>query len=331
MQNKSSFKNLTRKRNHPAGISEKVTRIVQIYTLIAQGKYPSVGRLQEKYEVSKRTVHRYIEIINFIDPLELDKERNGYKFINGDRIKKLSLSNDEFLMLLVIGEAISHLGEPLKNEFQKFIDDIAGVKKTPSTKIPMVIKIPDAIQTEELNSYFKSISDCIKEKRSINIEYTALHNKETNERRVDPYGLVFYEGSWILIGYCRLRENIRHFALDMISDLKETNLYFAPKEDFGLDEHLSHSWGIYNKDDVEITVRFSPDVAEYITRKEKWHPSEKRKILPDGSVELTFVVAGVDEIKRWIYHWLPDVEVMEPKWFREQVKKELAISGRRHA
>ncbi|MEK6651407.1 MAG: WYL domain-containing protein [Nitrospirota bacterium] len=67
-------------------------------------------------------------------------------------------------------------------------------------------------------------------------------------------------------------------------------------------------------------------LADYITRKDKWHPTEKRKILPSGEVELSFTVAGVDEIKRWIYSWIPNVAVVEPKWFREQIKKELSES-----
>lgn len=47
MANKESFKNLKpesikRKKPKPAGMSEKVKSLVEIYTLIAQNKYPSV-------------------------------------------------------------------------------------------------------------------------------------------------------------------------------------------------------------------------------------------------------------------------------------------------
>ncbi len=78
-----------------------------------------------------------------------------------------------------------------------------------------------------------------------------------------------------------------------------------------------------------MTVRFSANVADYVLRKQ-WHPSEKRKILPDGDVELTFNVAGVEEIKHWLYSWLPNVEVIKPVWFRKKVKAELTQGAKSH-
>lgn len=331
---KKEFEKLKKRNNKipkPAGISEKVIRLVDIYTIIAQDRFPSVQHLKEKYNVSERTVHRYLEIINFIDAIELDKERHGYKFSHTSRIKKLTPSKDELMLLLAMGETVKHLGTPFENSFKKLMENLSDVAKdSTNNKIQMSVKIPDVIRTEKLDDYMKTIADCIKERRSIDIVYKSLSTKETNERRIDPYGLVFYEGTWILIGYCHLREEIRHFAVDRILDLEEKWHYFKPIDGFDMESHFSHSWGIYAKEDVNITVRFSPKVAEYITRKDKWHPTEKRKILPTGEVELSFTVAGVDEIKRWIYAWIPNVEVIEPEWFRKRIQEELAITSEKH-
>lgn len=324
---KPPFKNLKHKKSKPAGISEKVINILKAYTLIAQNKYPSVGYLSEEFEVKERTVYRYLEIINMIDTIEFDRERKGYRFVNTDRIKKTALSDRELLLLLTMGEAVSHLGKPFEEDFKRLITNMTNITKFPS-RVPIVVKIPDAIMTERLNNYFNIISDCIKEKRSIEIIYKALHSKEVTKREVDPYGLVFYQGAWTLIGYCHLRNRLRHFDIDRIKDLKERWHYF--RGEFDIEDHLSQSWGIYEDDAVDVTLRFSKKVAEYITRREKWHPSEKRNILPSGDVELSFTVAGVDEIKRWIYSWIPDVEVIKPQWFRKQVKRELGDALKGH-
>lgn len=56
----------------------------------------------------------------------------------------------------------------------------------------------------------------------------------------------------------------------------------------------------------------------------------KRKVLPSGDIELSFTVGGTDEIKRWIYFWMPFVEVIKPEWFRKQVNKELGMSVKKH-
>jgi predicted DNA-binding transcriptional regulator YafY len=104
----------------------------------------------------------------------------------------------------------------------------------------------------------------------------------------------------------------------------------AGQNDFNLDEYLSHSWGIVDEEEVRVKIRFSAKVADYVLRK-KWHPSEEREMLPDGGVDLTYTVAGVDEIKHWIYSWLPNVEILEPAWLRQQAAEELAESRNKHS
>ena len=320
----SKFARLKKKAGKPAGISGKVINLLEIYTRIAQNRFPSVDELTRLCETSKRTIYRYIEIINMIDPIEFDKERNGYKFVNGDRIKKVFLTDDELLMLLITGETATNLGGNFKKSFQDFVAGIANTRKLPSDRLPLVIKAPGAINTELFDDYFKTISNCIADSRSIDIVYTSLYRNETTERRVDPYGVFFYEGAWHVIGYCNLKKGLRTFALDKIESLKETDHYFVKDTGFDLKKNLSGSWGIiFNEDAVDITVRFSKDVASYIDRQKKWHPTEIRKKLPDGSIELSLRVTGVSEIKGWIYSWLPEVEVIKPGWLRAEIKKEL--------
>ncbi len=319
------------KRDKPTGISEKVIRLLEIYTMIARKQFPSVQLLKEHFHVSERSVYRYLEIINMIDAIEYDPERKGYKFTNGDRIKKLMLSDNQLLVLFAASEAVSHLGESLGQSFQELMDRVAATAKKPGAgeKIPIVVKIPEAAGNEKTSDYFNIVSACLNERRAIEIVYKAQYTKEVTSRIVDPYGMVFYEGVWTVVGYCHLRKDIRTFAFDRIMELKERNLYFKPKEGFSFEEYLSHSWGIVEDEEVLIKLRFNAQAADYVLRK-KWHPSEERKLLPDGGVEMTYRVAGVDEIKHWIYSWLPNVEILEPSWFREQAAAELLESVKTH-
>ena len=125
-KNASKFARLKKKPGKPAGISEKFTRLLEIYALIAQNRFPSIDSLVDRYGVSKRTAYRYIEVIDFIDRIEIDKDRNGYRFINGDRIKKVFLSDNELLMLLITGETAANLGGNFKKAFQVFVAGIAN-------------------------------------------------------------------------------------------------------------------------------------------------------------------------------------------------------------
>jgi predicted DNA-binding transcriptional regulator YafY len=334
---KQVFKNLQKIKRQkgeskPAGMSEKLRRLLKIYTMIAQNRCPSVLDLQNQFEVSERTVHRYLANINLIDPIEFDTQRNGYRFVNGDRLKKIVLSESDFLLLITVGDAVSHLGEAFKETFRSFVDRIisASKKQDDNQHHPVVVKIPDAIEIPHFDEYVRSIFNCIEEKRSMDIFYQTRGEQQSNERRVDPYGLIFYEGAWILIGYCHRRETVRRFALDRISSLKENWRHFKSQEGFDLNKELSQSWGVFQGEKVDITVKFSSEISDLILRKKKWHQSERRELLPNGDVLLSFTVAGVYEIKKWIYAWLPYIEVIEPAWLRRQTHKELTLSAKNH-
>jgi predicted DNA-binding transcriptional regulator YafY len=322
----------TKRKQKPAGISEKVIRLLELYTVIAQKQFPSVLSLAERFQVTPRTVYRYLELINAIDPIELNHDRNGYGFLHGDRIKKLALSDQELTTLLAASSAVSHLGTVFAENFRTLVGRMFAQadKSSMEGSLPILVKTPDAVVGARSDDYLLAISSCMKEKRSVDILYLAHLAKETTRRLVDPYGLVFHEGIWILVGYCHLRKRVRNFALDRIKDLRERYLYFEAPKDFDLEEYLSRSWGIFDDQDVDVVVRFKAIIADYILRKDRWHQSERRHILPSGEVELSFTVAGIQEIKRWIYSWLPNVEVVEPPWFREQINKELQASAKSH-
>jgi len=321
-----------KKKNKRTGISDKFFRLLKIYTVIAQKQYPSAGSLAENLGVNERTIYRDLFVINLVDQVDYDPERKGYAFTHGDSIKKPLLSDEELMTLFTAGEAVSHLGTPFRENFQRLVEKmVASAAKAPSKgKPPIIIKVPDTARGVIIDRSIKIIAACLRDKRSVDLTYKAHGAKEVTKRTVDPYGLIFHEGIWILIGLCHLRKEIRSFALDRIQDCKERYLYFEPRFDFNLEEYLAKSWGVIDGEEVTVVVRFKPEVAEYITRKEKWHSSEVRKMLPDGGVELTFTVAGIYEIKKWIYSWIPNIEVIKPKILRDLIKKELIQATKDH-
>jgi predicted DNA-binding transcriptional regulator YafY len=227
---------------------------------------------------------------------------------------------------------VSALGTSFRENFQTLVSRMFLVSgKVSPENTGIIIKTSAPILTGKMDGVLKIISISINEKRSIDITYRSKQSKTTGTRLVDPYGLIYYEGIWIVIGFCHKRKEIRSFAVDRILDIKERYLYFEPRKDFDLNAYLSHTWGIVDGKEVKIKVKFNAEVADYILRKEKWHSSETRNILPNGDVELSFTVAGTDEIKRWIYSWLPNAEVVKPEWFRKQIQKELSESAGNHS
>jgi proteasome accessory factor B len=72
-------------------------------------------------------------------------------------------------------------------------------------------------------------------------------------------------------------------------------------------------------------VRFHKSLTRYLLER-RWHPSQKNRKLADGSLELTFEVAGTKEIKTWILGFGSLAKVFEPASIVKEVKEDLRKS-----
>ena len=91
----------------------------------------------------------------------------------------------------------------------------------------------------------------------------------------------------------------------------------------GLDDFMRHSFKVMHDELYTVRVRISPAWARWVGEK-IWHESQKAKKNGDGSLDLTFQVAGLDEIKRWILSFGPEAVVLEPETLKEMVRRDLS-------
>jgi predicted DNA-binding transcriptional regulator YafY len=85
---------------------------------------------------------------------------------------------------------------------------------------------------------------------------------------------------------------------------------------------MRHSFKVMHDEVYTVKVRISPGWARWVGEK-IWHESQKAKKNGDGSLELTFRIAGLDEIKRWVLSFGPEAVVLEPEKLKEMVRKDL--------
>ncbi|MCP4687805.1 MAG: WYL domain-containing protein, partial [Desulfobacterales bacterium] len=142
-------------------------------------------------------------------------------------------------------------------------------------------------------------------------------------RKVAPYKIWYFNGAFYLIGYCRLRDDIRIFALDRIKSLERTEETFEAPADFDAEEFMRASFGVFQGEPVHVKVRFAPEIGGFISEK-IWHASQKLYSMEDGSVIFEADVAGVKEIKFWIMTWGAKAEVLEPESLRRDIQREAA-------
>ena len=115
------------------------------------------------------------------------------------------------------------------------------------------------------------------------------------------------------------------FVLDRIKILNLTDERFTKPKDFNLDDFMRHSFKVMHDELHTVKLRISPGWARWVGEK-IWHESQKITKLPDGSLEMTFRVAGLDEIKRWVLSLGPEAQVLEPARLKQMVRAGLQKS-----
>ena len=173
------------------------------------------------------------------------------------------------------------------------------------------------------------VNDAAINRKSIEIVYFTMSRKKESRRRINPYRIWFFNGTFYVIGFCHTRKEVRIFSLDRIKMLHQTKETFEIPEDFNLEKFVGSSFGVYQGEPVYTKVWFHPDVAGYI--KEKiWHESQQIHPQDDGSIIFEAEVAGTDEIRFWIMTWGSKAEVLEPESLREEIRAEAETMANRY-
>ncbi len=296
-------------------MSYKFDSLITILNILDSRGQVTVTSLMNKLEVSERTIYRYLMTLQTAGfPIHYDRQKNSYVFSENYSLRKPNLSLEETLALALSKKLLKSFGETMENSINT-IEKKLSVKKAdiPSHIVVGIEGIPPSV-----GIHLETIHRAITEYKRVEIHYKTLYSEEETCRRVDPYFLFYLEGFWHLRGYCHLREEMRTFALDRILSLKTLNEYFLPKK-ISSEVELSGSFGSFiDGDPVEVVLIFDEEVKSQVLRR-KWQQNQKEKELKDGRLEIRFKVKGLGGIKKWIYQWIPYIEIIAPKELREEI------------
>ena len=202
----------------------------------------------------------------------------------------------------------------LPAESKKYLKQIERSLRAGSGPHKKYDKFKDTIET---------LNEAVIGKKVVEIVYYTMSRKKVTQRKVAPYKLWFYNGTFYLIGHCRRRDEIRIFAIDRIKMLNLTAERFEVPAEFNVDEFMKASFGVFQGQPVHVKLHFTPDAAGYVKEK-VWHDSQQISGQRDGSVVLEMDVAGTKEIKHWILGWGSQVQVLKPDSLREEIRSEAA-------
>lgn len=143
------------------------------------------------------------------------------------------------------------------------------------------------------------------------LDYRKDGEEAASAVRVKPLGLLFGRFGY-LVGLAS-GKGVRTYRLNCIEGVELAGRTFKPPAWFNLKAWAAESFGIYQGDELKTwRVVFSPRVAARAASI-TFHASERKRVLPDGSLELMLRCRGERELRHEVQHpdWQGEVTIDE--------------------
>ncbi len=170
-----------------------------------------------------------------------------------------------------------------------------------------------------------SVFEAIRDRNKLWIKYLRTYDGAVTERTVEPYGLLCRFNNWYLTGSCLQKKERRLFLLSNIREMKilEKTSFQMPTG-YSIKKEYSRVWAVHtskkNMEEEKVCLWVSRGVAERF-RTLNFHQTQLVKELGNGDIEVTFNLAGADEMIPWLISWGSGIKVVEPRWlYRDTVE-----------
>jgi len=166
-------------------------------------------------------------------------------------------------------------------------------------------EFPDHFMTE--------IQRAVARREVLLMGYVNVQDDET-QREIEPIGLFYYNLSWHLIAWCRLRNGYRDFRCDRITSLSNTQQKFETRNILSLQEYLQ-TIHLENQNLVKAVVLFDKKSI----RGRSIYGSVSQHDEGD-KLRVEFLMDNIGMLARWLLPYGSNVEVVEPAELNTEMK-----------
>ena len=216
------------------------TRVLAVLALLQAHGRMSGSELALRLEVNIRTLRRYIIMLQDLGiPIEAERGRNGaYVLSAGFKLPPMMFTNEEALALTIglisarrlnladtdraVESALSKLERVMPLDLKS---SVRALTETITLGLSTVSSTPPS------EVVLSAMSSAAQLQQRVHIQYHPNQGEDT-ERDFDPYGLTYYLNRWYVVGYCHLRQDLRSFRLDRITQINIVAAHFERPEHF---------------------------------------------------------------------------------------------------
>ncbi|HBV6391631.1 TPA: YafY family transcriptional regulator [Klebsiella aerogenes] len=199
----------------------RTERLLELLQILRAQRYPiTASTLSERLGISVRSLYRDIKTLQDQGVRIEGGTGIGYIVKSDFHLPPLNLSHEEINAITLGLNWVSHNTD----------DDFKNTARNALAKIHAVI--PDELKNliesqsyligpaESNEVFFKDIRSAIKKQRKIKIKYCDKKGAYSF-RVIWPIGLAYMQSCWLLVAWCEMRNDFRHFRTDQIAEMAQ--------------------------------------------------------------------------------------------------------------
>lgn len=226
--------------------------------------------LADKFEVSVRSIHRYINCLELagVPIYTLRGNNGGFAIVDTYKLSSTFLTVKEFEHTI---NTLSAITDSVPNkDLSNVISKLKAVVKNERSGFDiksgnLIIDAGPWGDAVGYKSKLNVIQKSIDELKKLNIRYHD-RNGDITERIIEPHIIVFKQGLWYVYAFCHLRNEFRFFKIGRIEFADITNESFTRREISQEDLPLDFWHNVTETTDVifEIDKKCLSDVEEWL-------------------------------------------------------------------
>lgn len=252
-----------------------IANTIKLYLILQSKGKVKIKELAEELEVDERTIRRYKDELEQAN-IYIDSEPGrygGYYLYNDNYLMGLTLSQEEYLALMMINEELSRSNHVVSRDYNSAIEKISVVynvhhHNATGTNFSnyTVKKSKSNVNISEERKKLIDIHAAALTRNKVKIKYYSL-SSGLSERIVHPYATIQYKGDLYFAGYCEKRQEIRDFKLCRIREYTVLDSKFPKNDNFNLEEYMKNCIGIIKGEKIDLKIQIFFPMAQIVKEK----------------------------------------------------------------
>ncbi|SIN66174.1 Predicted DNA-binding transcriptional regulator YafY, contains an HTH and WYL domains [Chitinophaga niabensis] len=303
---------------------KRFDRLTAILIHLQSKKLVVAQEIADRFEISLRTVYRDIRSLELAGVPILGEKGLGYSIMEGYRLPPVMFTEEEVIAFLMAEKILENHADLQNSErFKSAMFKVRAILRNAQKKVLEDMEESIAIKHNKsehnflVNDTLPLLIKAVSEKITLRANYATEEGPV--ERDIEPIGIFHENGTWNAIAYCHLLKDYRHFRVERILSLSQTNKSFHK-------QHKTLAAYLEKAKEKEQVFPAVIDVDNFMVRylqEQKFDYGFKSEKPGKTHTRMFFDAPCIQAFSRWYVTFADHAKIIEPASLKDLLKERL--------